>query len=121
MNFGIKINEYRRLIFWTSLVLVLVLSLMPSVPHMPTTGWDKTNHLLTFAFLAFLGHTAYPGRNAAILLGLLLYGGLIEILQSFTPSHFSEWADWIADGLGLVIGWGLEGAFHKSGRPNPSD
>lgn len=28
---------------------VLVLALMPTVPHMPTTGWDKTNHLLAFA------------------------------------------------------------------------
>ena len=59
---------------------VLVLSLMPVVPHMPSTGWDKSNHMLAFAVLAVLGLWAYPGRMGVLLLGLLAYGGLIEVL-----------------------------------------
>ena len=86
-------------------LLVLVLSLMPTVPHMPTTGWDKANHLLAFAVLAWLGCQAFPWRTATVLLGLLAYGALIEVLQSFTPYRFAEWNDVWADGLGLLAGW----------------
>ena len=41
--------------FGSVVLVVLVLALMPTVPHLPTTGWDKTNHLLAFAVLAWLG------------------------------------------------------------------
>lgn len=116
MNSDIKANGRWNFIFWTCLLLVLLLSLMPTVPDMPTTGWDKTNHLLAFALLSILGCKAYPGHSAAVFLGLLLYGGLIELLQSFTPYRFAEWADLMADGLGLITGFMLDGLFRKSGR-----
>ena len=86
-------------------LLVMVLSVMPTVPHMPTTGWDKANHLLAFAVLAWLGCKAFPRRTATVLLGLLAYGALIEVLQSFTPYRYAEWNDVWADGLGLLAGW----------------
>ncbi|WP_374086357.1 VanZ family protein [Methylomicrobium lacus] len=102
-----------RFIFWTSLIAILFLALMPAGPEMPTTGWDKLNHLLAFAVLAVLGRRGYPGRKPAVFIGLLFYAGLIEVLQSFTPYRFAEWADLFADGLGLIIGWGLDGLFRK--------
>ncbi|OGV72529.1 MAG: hypothetical protein A3B82_05290 [Methylophilales bacterium RIFCSPHIGHO2_02_FULL_57_10] len=121
MNLDITASGRWNFIFWACLMVVLLLSLMPPVSNMPTTGWDKTNHLLAFAFLFILGRQAYPGRNAAVLLGLLLYGGLIEVLQSFTPDHFAELGDLIADGLGLMIGWGLAVLFSESDRTDHSD
>ena len=90
---------------WSRALAVMVLALMPIVPHiMPSTGWDKSNHMLAFAVLAVLGLWAYPGRMAVLLLGLLAYGGLIEVLQSFTPDRFAEWADLLADVVGLLVG-----------------
>lgn len=71
---------------------------------MPTTGWDKSNHVLAFAALAFLAHKAWPGRIWLLLPGLLAYGALIEILQSFTTDRYAEWSDLWADGLGLLVG-----------------
>ena len=91
--------------FGSVALAVLVLSLMPTVPHMPSTGWDKANHLLAFAVLAWLGSQAYPLRVASVLIGLLAYGALIEILQSFTTYRFADWHDLLADGLGLLVGW----------------
>jgi VanZ family protein len=41
----------------------------------------------------------------ALFLGLLFFGGLIEILQSFTTYRFAEWIDWIADGVGVLAGY----------------
>lgn len=97
-----------RWAFWACALAVLVLSLMPPTPRMPTTGWDKSNHLLAFGALALLGRQAWPRRTVAWLAGLLLaYGGLIEVLQSFTPDRFAEWADLLADTLGILCGLAL--------------
>ncbi|MCR6477491.1 VanZ family protein [Variovorax sp. ZS18.2.2] len=99
-----QLNVVCRLGFWGFAIAILVLALVPSSSPIPTTGWDKTNHLLAFAVLAFLGNHAWPGRTVAVLLGLLVYGGLIEVLQSFTADRFAEWWDLLADGVGLVFG-----------------
>ena len=87
-----------------AMLTLMALSLAPATTPLPSTGWDKTNHLLGFALLAFLGQRAFPGRTVAVLCGLLAYGGLIEILQSFTPDRVAEMGDLLADGLGLLIG-----------------
>ena len=89
------------------MVAVLVLALMPTVPELPSTGWDKSNHVLAFAVLALLGLRAYPPRVAAVMLGLLAYGGLIEVLQSFTTYRLAEWADLLADAIGILTGSAL--------------
>ena len=86
---------------------VLVLALMPTNVPIPSTGWDKSNHLLAFFVVALLGIRAFPGRTMAVLAGLLAYGILIEVLQSFTPSRSADWCDVVADGLGLALGWGI--------------
>jgi len=96
-----------RIAFLLCLIAVLTLSLVPSPPESLTTGWDKTNHLLGFSVLAVLGCWSYPARIAGVLMALLAYGALIEGLQALTPHRFAEWSDWLADGLGLALGWGL--------------
>ena len=57
-----------------------------------------------FLALAFTGHTAYPKRPVILLAGLLAYGGMVEVLQSFTPDRMAEWSDLMADALGLALG-----------------
>ena len=96
-----------RLLFLACLTGVLVLSLMPAGVRLPNTGWDKSNHLLAFMALALTGLKAHPKRPALLLAGLLVYGGLIEVLQSFTPDRMAEWGDLFADALGLAIGWSV--------------
>jgi VanZ family protein len=102
-----------RWAFGTCAAAVLALALLPRVPPMVSTGWDKGNHMLAFATLAVLGLWAYPRRSALLLAGLLAYGGLIEILQSFTPNRVAEWPDLVADALGLLLGWGLVRALDR--------
>lgn len=87
-----------------AMLALLVLSLMPASLSVPSTGWDKSNHALGFAVLAFLAYGAWPGRIPLSLLGLLGHGGLIEVLQSLTPDRMAEWSDLWADGIGLMIG-----------------
>ena len=95
-------------LFWATVLGILVLSLLPSTTPMPTTGWDKTNHLLGFTTLTVLARLAYPaGRFWPKALGLLGFGVLIELLQSLTPTRSAGGADVVADGIGVAIGWGL--------------
>jgi VanZ family protein len=101
--------------FWTCVIAVLALSLLPNATELPTTGWDKSNHFIAFITLAILGLQAYPTRSGVLFVGLLLFGGLIEILQSFTPYRSAEWADWIADGIGTLVGYGLHGILRRFG------
>jgi len=95
-----------RLAFGLCMLAVLVLALMPTNVPVPSTGWDKSNHLLAFSVMALLGHRACPGRTLAVLAGLLAYGALIEVLQSFTPNRSADWQDLVADAVGLALGWG---------------
>lgn len=93
--------------FFACALAMMALALMPSPPPMITTGWDKSNHLLAFAVMAWLGCKVFPQRLAILLPGLLAYGALIEILQSFTPNRSAEWLDLSADCLGILLGWML--------------
>lgn len=93
-----------RWLLASAMLALLVLSLMPASISVPSTGWDKSNHALGFAVLAFLAYWAWPGRIPLSLLGLLGYGALIEVLQSLTPDRMAEWSDLWADGVGLLIG-----------------
>ena len=90
-----------------AMLALLALSLAPSSLALPTIGWDKGNHVLGFAVLGLLGQCAWPGRTAIVLTGLLSYGGLIELLQSFTPDRVAEAVDLLADWVGLLLGAGL--------------
>lgn len=97
----------RRWAFWLCLLAVLTLALLPPSRFVPTTVWDKANHVFAFAVLAVLGCAAYRGRTAKVLLGLLVYGAAIEVLQALTPYRWGEAADVVADGMGLLLGWQL--------------
>lgn len=98
-----RVTLWRWLLVMAMLAL-LALSLMPASLSPPATGWDKGNHALGFAMLAFLAHWAWPAQIPRTLLALLGYGALIEILQSLTPDRLAEWSDLWADGAGLWIG-----------------
>lgn len=102
-----RLRSYARWAFAACLVVVMVFALMP--PHIvePPMAWDKLNHAMTFAVLAMMGCSVYPGRKVQVLFGLLAYGVLIELLQSLTDYRTAEALDVLADGVGILVGWTL--------------
>ena len=90
--------------FYITAAAVLVLALVPSSYALPTTGWDKSNHLHAFGVLAFIGHKAFSQNVFKLIIGLIAFGGLIELLQTFTPTRSGEWQDLIADVIGIFRG-----------------
>jgi len=94
--------------FWTLMLVTLWLSLIPAdqIPS-PLHFWDKAQHAIGFVGLAVTGLLAYPGRVSRVLLGLALFGIGIEVAQWLTGWRQGDWVDWVADCLGLGIGYAI--------------
>jgi VanZ family protein len=90
-------------LFWTGCLAVGVLALLPATLPLPSTGWDKANHGLAFMALGLLGARCWPRGRMQVLLALAAYGGAIEIAQSLTATRTGDWADWLADAVGLAM------------------
>jgi VanZ family protein len=101
--------HFYRYIFAFGLVLTTVLLLIPSyaVPK-AFDFYDKAQHGLMFTALTVAGLMAYAQRVKAVCLGLSLYGGLMEVLQStLTTTRHGDVFDWFADSVGIVVGLGV--------------
>lgn len=102
--------ERRPLWRWLLAALIATISwlaLSPAPPPSLNTGWDKANHVLAFAALAFASAWAlWPRPRHWLLLAaaVLAYGGAIEIAQSLLPPREGDWADLLADGVGIALG-----------------
>ncbi len=97
----------KRLGFWCAVIAVGVVSLLPR-ETLPETGlWDKLEHAAAYAILCVAGVVSYPRKRArlALLIGLAMYGGALELLQSFVPGREASIADVIANTFGVVIGF----------------
>lgn len=95
-----------RAIFWLSVLGITVASLVPSglLPPQALNIWDKAQHAAAFAWLAVLGLLSYPALAPRVCLGLLLFGGAIELAQAATGWRYGEWVDLLADGVGIAAG-----------------
>lgn len=106
----LNLLAHRRL--WRALLLLLILTicwlaLSPVPPKTADTGWDKANHALAFAVLAFVGVWAFASRPHQwlwLVLALLAYGGGIEVAQSYLPPREADMADLLADAVGIALG-----------------
>ncbi|MCB1975171.1 MAG: VanZ family protein [Burkholderiaceae bacterium] len=101
------------------MLCVAVLSLLPTdyLPPPIFSLWDKAQHALAFTALAALGQQAYPRRRWQVLAGLLVFGGLIELAQAATGWRHGEWADWLADAVGLALGLALAAPWQRRASP----
>ena len=97
---------------WMALTVILstfpIGGVQPSVPDA-----DKLGHAAVYCVLAFLTARAWrkhgSGRAAVVerTLGMaLLFGALMELVQSRVGRDPSL-ADWVADGVGAVVGIGF--------------
>jgi len=94
-----------RFIGLIMLIIVLVLFLIPVSPSIETFSYeDKIYHALVFAFLCVWYLQLYP-RPILIAVAFILFGLLVEWLQSFTSYRTADIWDFAADSLGVGIGF----------------
>ena len=94
-----------RLVFGISFTALTVASLTPidQLPPQVMNVWDKAQHALGFGWLTLWGLLGFPDHQRRVALGVLLWGGVIELLQIATGWRYGEWLDWLADGLGILL------------------
>ena len=106
-------------------VLVVVVAWFAFMPGggAPSFGiGDKIDHLLAFGALASTGALSQQaGARHALqtALGLLAYGGFIELVQTQLPTRTGEWADLLADAVGIAGGLLLVALLRRLWRPAP--
>jgi VanZ family protein len=95
-----------RLSLTVALLAVAYASLAPVTHIAIFSGIDKVMHILAYTCLYLLAWRAFPGTllRWQINVGLLLFGGLLEYLQSLTDYRLMEWADLLANLVGLGLG-----------------
>ena len=87
------------------LIVIMVFALLPISDISSPRISDKLLHGLAFAFLMTWFGGVFASRSWIwVGLGLLAYGGVMEILQNLTAHREFEWLDMLADLLGLAAG-----------------
>jgi VanZ family protein len=93
-------------------------SLLPRVA-LPDTGVsDKLEHLLAYGVLSLVGCRAFADPVSRILIGLVLYGIVLEGLQSLVPGRVPSLMDVVANTLGVGLGY-LVLIFVRRGTAGP--
>jgi hypothetical protein len=96
-----------RVVWALALGGVAVASLAPSssLPSTPQALGDKVLHFLAYSTLAALPavHEA-AGVVAFVQIGLLAFGLSLECAQQMTVDRTFEWADMLANSLGVAAG-----------------
>lgn len=92
-------------LFWPAVLLVAWGELIPHQPDWTALVWDKALHFTAYLGLAGMATVALGARKHALwaVVGLVLLGGALEILQGFTgrdPDIYDE----VANILGAIVG-----------------
>ena len=92
------------LVLFTYASLVTFLSLRP-MDGIALGNWDKIGHLTLYFVFALLGYrvASNPRHYLFLCIGIVVYGGLIEVAQSFTPGRMMSAYDFLANATGVVI------------------
>ena len=121
------LHEARWRRHWRSLLLAFAaisayFAFGPPGPQLALPVPDKVNHVAAFAAMGATAALAQPAswRHAAIAsAGLLLYGVVIELVQSLLPTRVADAADLLADAMGVVCGLLLAAALRHIWQEPP--
>lgn len=99
-----KMQRLLWLNFLLAIGVVLLLMLYPFAPKPPAFPYqDKVQHFVIFFLLTLAGWPLFSKAMSRLVLGLIVYGGLIEVLQSLlTTTRMGDVVDWAADSIGVL-------------------
>jgi len=96
---NVKNNWKLFTLFLLCIITILSLFPFPVLPEVP--GGDKTHHLIAYSVLATPVVLANPRNLLLYLFLLIIYGGLIEIIQPYV-NRYGEWLDFLANTIGVI-------------------
>ena len=105
-----------------SLLCVLLIGVLSLAPYFPETPLDNVAFIDKWTQLVMYGgtctviwweylrsHSTLNSRKLLITLaGMILLGGLMELLQAYcTTTRSGEWLDFWADSIGVLLGYAI--------------
>lgn len=88
-----------------SVIAVIYLATTSQDYPVPAAANDKINHFIAFLELTLLAFLAWPGaRLLYVVPPMLVFGLLIEFIQSFLPYREFSLMDVAADAVGVAAG-----------------
>ena len=94
-----------RLFAWACLAALPVLSLVPQAQIERTGLGGHVEHILAYGGTAIAVALTYADRGLVrVILALVVYGGLLEFLQRFSPGRVSSWDDFAFSAMGVLLG-----------------
>lgn len=105
-------RQYALIRLWLSVGfvgcgLLFVMCLMPHPPTANVANADKIEHYIAYLLLGTWFAGILAPRWLAVFIGLVAFGGAIELVQAWSGYRDGEWGDLLADGLGVATGIGL--------------
>ncbi len=97
-------------IIWCLTTLGIALLALLPVEHLQLPEldwWDKAQHALAFAVLTGWAIWLRPRAVVHAVLGMLIFGAVIELAEWAVGWRFAAWADRAADAVGVLLAWGL--------------
>jgi VanZ family protein len=100
----VRVNLFIFIAYGCLVIFVSLASLQSisefSIPHM-----DKVVHLVTYAVFTVLGYRVIKNEPGFlyICIGIVVFSGLMEVAQSFTPARMMSPADLLANMTGVVL------------------
>lgn len=92
---------------WLLVASVVYLSLTPHPPEpMSFPNVDKLEHGLAYAALSFWFCQIYISlrQREVVIISLMAMGIVIEVAQGMTGYRYFEYADMLANGMGVMLG-----------------
>ena len=105
MNNSSQFPLLARFIFWLIMMVMTALFLVPQefVSSAIFDWWDKAQHAVVFSVLILIGFIAYPMNFWGAVISLIVYGVVIEIIQSWTGWRQGDVMDALADMVGVLL------------------
>ena len=89
------------------MIIACLIPVDPSASRIDFDYWDKVQHAIAYAFLAFLGLKAFSNHAKGVLAGLCIMGAVIEITQEATGWRSGEGLDLLANTTGIFAVYGI--------------
>jgi VanZ family protein len=105
----------KRLVAWTTLVLIVVLTVVPPDLRPETPIPHGVEHASIFLIAGFLFGTAYMGREWILSAGGIAFCAAIEALQLHTPGRHARVSDFVIDVAAAIAGVFVGAFVHRVG------
>jgi VanZ family protein len=96
-----------RIVAWLLAVIVVVLSVVPPALRPESGAPHNLEHFAAFFATGLAFGFGYDRRPVAVTFGLVLFSGMIEIMQLFVSSRHSRLSDFIVDAFAACVGVAL--------------